>query len=423
MYVTLRDRPAGSRRAGGPLPRVSATVVLLGTVSLLTDVSSEMVASVLPLYLTAMVGLAPIAYGVLDGLYQGVSAMVRIAGGYLGDRGQHPKWIAVTGYAASALSRLAMLPAAGFAAITAVVTADRLGKGLRTAPRDALIAAASPPEALGRAFGVHRALDTAGAALGPLVAFALLLLVPGGYDSIFVVSFAFAVAGLAVLVLYVPGLPTAARADRPGPRQVLTEIGGRRLRRPLLAAALLGVLTIGDGFLYLALHSRDDLAARYFPLLYVGTNIAYLALAVPLGRLADRVGRGRVLVAGHLALLGGYLIAALPGGSLGLTLTVLLLLGCFYAATDGVLAALVSQLVTAGARGSGIAAAQTTVALARFAASVLFGLVWTIQGPQRALLLFAALLAVAVPVAGWLLRGVDRPAPTAGDAHLHQAPA
>ncbi len=328
MYVTLRDRPAGSRRVGGPLPRVSATVVLLGTVSLLTDVSSEMVASVLPLYLTAMVGLAPIAYGVLDGLYQGVSAMVRIAGGYLGDRGQHPKWIAATGYAASALSRLAMLPAAGFAAITAVVTADRLGKGLRTAPRDALIAAASPPEALGRAFGVHRALDTAGAALGPLVAFALLIVVPGSYDAIFVASFAFAIAGLAVLVLYVPDLPTAARADRRSPRAMFREIAGRRLRRPLLAAALLGVLTIGDGFLYLALHSRDDLAARYFPLLYVGTNIAYLVLAVPVGRLADRVGRGRVLVTGHLALLGGYLIAALPGGDLGLTLTVLLLLGC-----------------------------------------------------------------------------------------------
>lgn len=330
----------------------------------------------------------------------------------------------MAGYGASALSRLAMLPATSFAAITAVVTADRLGKGLRTAPRDALIAAASPPEALGRAFGLHRALDTAGAALGPLVAFGLLLLVPGSYDSIFVVSFAFAVAGLAVLVLYVPDLPTSAHADRPGARQVIREVTGGRLRRPLLAATLLGVLTIGDGFLYLALHSRDDLAARYFPLLYVGTNVAYLVLAVPVGRLADRVGRGRVLVAGHLALLAGYLLAALPSGNVGFTLAVLLLLGAFYAATDGVLAALVSRLVAAEARGSGIAAAQTTVVLARFAASVLFGLAWTLHGPQFALLLFAALLAVAVPVAGWLLRNVDRPAPTpAGEARPQGAPA
>ncbi|PWU57943.1 MFS transporter [Micromonospora sp. S4605] len=412
MYVTLRDRPGdtGPDRPRAALRRVSGTVVLLGTVSLLTDVSSEMVASVLPLYLTAVVGLSPVAYGFLDGVYQGVSALVRIAGGYAGDRGRRPKWVAAAGYGVSALSRLAMLPAAGFAAVTAVVTADRLGKGLRTAPRDALIAAASRPEALGRAFGVHRTLDTVGAAAGPLVAFALLATVPGSYDSVFVVSFAFAVAGLAVLVLLVPDLPTASGAVRAGLRRVVAQVAGVRLRRPLLAAALLGLVTIGDGFLYLTLQDRDDFAARWFPLLYVGTNVAYLVLAVPLGRLADRVGRGRVFVAGHLALLGGYLVAALPRGGVGLTVVVLLLLGTFYAATDGVLAALVSRLVPADSRGTGIAAAQTTVVLARFAASVLFGLVWQLYGPRPALVLFAVLLAGVVPVAVRLLRGADHPA-------------
>ncbi|MDO3704299.1 MFS transporter [Micromonospora sp. C28SCA-DRY-2] len=412
MYVTLRDRPGdtGPDRPRTALRRVSGTVVLLGTVSLLTDVSSEMVASVLPLYLTAVVGLSPVAYGFLDGVYQGVSALVRIAGGYAGDRGRRPKWVAAAGYGVSALSRLALLPAAGFAAVTAVVTADRLGKGLRTAPRDALIAAASRPEALGRAFGVHRTLDTIGAAAGPLVAFALLATVPGSYDSVFVVSFAFAVAGLAVLVLLVPDLPTASGAVRAGVRRVVTQVAGVRLRRPLLAAALLGLVTVGDGFLYLTLQDRDDFAARWFPLLYVGTNVAYLALAVPLGRLADRVGRGRVFVGGHLALLGGYLVAALPRGGVGLTVVVLLLLGTCYAATDGVLAALVSRLVPADSRGTGIAAAQTTVVLARFAASVLFGLVWQLYGPRPALVLFAVLLAGVVPVAVRLLRGADHPA-------------
>ncbi|WP_306204157.1 MFS transporter [Actinoplanes sp. RD1] len=407
MYVTLRDRPGAETRSGTVVRRVSSTVVLLGVVSLLTDVSSEMVASVLPLYLTAAVGLSPLAYGFLDGIYQGVSAFVRIAGGYAGDRGGHPKWVAVLGYGASALSRLAMLPAAGFAAITAVVTGDRLGKGLRTAPRDALIAAASDPASLGRSFGVHRALDTTGAALGPLVAFALLASVPGSYDSIFVVSSGFALVGLAVLVLFVPNLRTATGAARIGLGRAVRAIGGRPLRRPLLAAGVLGLLTVGDGFLYLALQERDDLAAGWFPLLYVGTNIAYLALAVPLGRLADRVGRARVLVAGHGALLACYLLAALPTGGFGLTLGVLLLLGTFYAATDGVLPALVSRLVPQEARGSGIAAAQTVVALARFASSLLFGLLWSLRGPGASLLLFAGLLVAAVPVAGLLLRGAD----------------
>ncbi len=411
MYVTLRDRPgADAEPATGrtAVRRVSSTVLLLGLVSLLTDVSSEMVASVLPLYLTVAVGLSPVAYGFLDGIYQGVSAFVRIAGGYAGDRAGQPKWVAVAGYSASALSRIAMLPATGFAAITAVLTADRLGKGLRTAPRDALIAGASDPATLGRSFGVHRMLDTIGAALGPLVAFGLLLSVPGSYDSIFVVSFAFGLVGLAVLVLFVPNLRTATGAARIGLRRAMREVGGRPLRRPLLAAAVLGLLTVGDGFLYLTLQERDDVAAVYFPLLYVGTNVAYLALAVPLGRLADRVGRGRVLVAGHGALLACYLLAALPTGGLGLTAGILLLLGVFYAATDGVLPALISRLVPAEARGSGIAAAQTVVVLARFAASVSFGLLWSFRGPGWSLLLFAALLAATIPVAAWLLRGIDR---------------
>jgi MFS family permease len=417
VYVTLRDRPGSNEQppVGRTVKRVSSTVLLLGVVSLLTDVSSEMVASVLPLYLTAAVGLSPVAYGFLDGMYQGVSAFLRIAGGYAGDRGGQPKWVAVLGYGASALSRIAMLAATGFAAITAVVTADRLGKGLRTAPRDALIAEASDPAALGRAFGVHRTLDTIGAALGPLVAFALLASVPGSYDSIWVVSFAFAVVGVTVLVLFVPNLRTAAGTARIGLRRTFRAVAGRRLRRPLVAAGVLGLLTVGDGFLYLSLQERDDFAAVYFPLLYVGTNLAYLALAVPLGRLADRVGRAKVLVAGHGALLACYLLAALPTGGVGLTLAVLMLLGVFYAATDGVLPALVSRLVPGEARGSGIAAAQTVVAVTRFASSLTFGLLWSLQGPAWSLLLFAGLLVVAVPGVAWLLRGIDRPETAAID--------
>jgi MFS family permease len=412
VYVSLRDRPGADQppEKGKAVRRVSSTVILLGVVSCLTDISSESVSSILPLYLTAVVGLSPVAYGFLDGVYQGVSAFVRLAGGYAADRGGHPKWVAVVGYGASAVSRIAMLPAQGFAAITAVVTADRLGKGLRTAPRDSLIAESSDPRMLGRAFGMHRMLDTVGAAIGPLVAFALLAAVPGSYDSIFVVSFAFATIGVVVLLLFVPNLRTTVSAARVGFRMVMREVGGRRLRGPLIAATVLGLMTVGDGFLYLSLQERDDFAAKYFPLLYVGTNIAYLALAIPLGRLADRVGRSKVLLGGHVVLLGCYVLAAVPAGGIGLTLVTLMMLGVFYAATDGVLPALISKLVSADARGSGIAAAQTVQAVARFASSVVFGLLWNIQGPAKSLVLFTVLLAAAVPVAAWLLRGIDRSA-------------
>ena len=404
MYLTLRDR-TGSDDASAPsrlAPRVASTVILLGVVSLLTDVSSEMVNAILPLYLTTEIGLGLLAYGFIDGIYQGVSAFVRIAGGFAADRGRRPKWVAVVGYGVSALSRIAMLPAHGFAAITAVVTADRLGKGLRTAPRDALIADASEPASLGRSFGVHRALDTVGAAIGPVVAFALLALVPGSYSSIFVVSFTFAIMGVAVLVLLVPNRRTGKAGPRVATRELVRQIAAPAMRRPLLAAALLGLFTIGDGFLYLSLQRRDDFAAVLFPLLYVGTNVAYLTVAIPFGRLADRVGRAKVFLAGHLALLLVYLVAGGPWHGVAATLLVLALLGTYYAATDGVLAAIASQLTSADARGTGIAAVQTVVVIARFASSLLFGAIWVAVGRGPALLIASGALAVALSLATWL---------------------
>ncbi|BFU46141.1 MFS transporter [Krasilnikovia sp. MM14-A1004] len=413
MYVSVRDRPAA--KTGGVAGRIATTVLLLGVVSMLTDVSSEMVAAVLPLYLTAQAGLGYLGYGLVDGAYQGVSALVRMAGGYAGDRSDRAKWVAVIGYGMSALSKIALLPANGLAAITAVITADRLGKGLRTAPRDALIADASPPHALGRAFGVHRMLDTIGAALGPLVAFLLLAAVPRGYDAVFVVAFAVAAVGLAVLILLVPDRRTN-RGTRVRLGDVLREVTGPRLRRPLLACALLGAVTIGDGFLYLAVQQQDRLDVRWFPLLFVGTNLAYLLLALPLGRLADRLGRGRVLLAGHIALLAAYLVAAGPARGPVTLVAVLALLGTFYAATDGVLPALVSRLVAAETRTSGIAAAQTVTVLARFAASVAFGALWSAVGARPGLLVFAMLLATALPVAAVLLRGATLPTGLPGRA-------
>jgi MFS family permease len=176
------------------------------------------------------------------------------------------------------------------------------------------------------------------------------------------------------------------------------------------------VLAISDGFLYLSLQQRDDFAATWFPLLFVGTNVAYFGLAVPMGRLADRIGRQRVLVGGHLLLVGAYLAAAGPGGGLGSTVVCLLLLGAFYAATDGVLAALTASLVPASVRATGIATTQTVVAVARFASSLLFGVLWATLGRGPAVYAYAAMLVLAIPAAWWLLRSlrpveaVDAPA-------------
>ncbi|WP_027343671.1 MFS transporter [Hamadaea tsunoensis] len=404
MYVSVRDRPGQTESGAAPAARrVATTVVVLGLVSLFTDISSEMVNAVLPVYLTAEVGLSLVAYGLVDGVYQGVSGLVRLVGGFAGDRGEQPKLVAVIGYGVSALSRLAMFPAHGLTAILGVISADRLGKGLRTAPRDALIAANSDPANLGRSFGVHRALDTVGAAVGPIVAFGILALLPGSYRSVWVASFAAALIGVAVLVLLVPNRRTASGAKKPGIGALLKIATGRAMRKPVLAAALLGLFTVGDGFLYLSLQHRDDFAAQWFPLLYVGTNIAYLALAIPLGRLADRIGKPAVLIGGHVVLVAVYITAAVPVTGLAWTIVTLALLGTFYAATDGVLSALISRLIPEQGRGTGLAAAQTVQVFARFASSVAFGSLSVALGPARALTLVSVLLAIVIPVAAWLL--------------------
>ncbi|HKP06163.1 MAG TPA: MFS transporter [Microbacterium sp.] len=390
--------------------------------SLLTDVSSESVAAILPLYITGVLGLSTVAFGFLDGLNQGVSALVRIGGGYVSDRYDQPKWVAFTGYALAAVARVGLLFASGFAALTAVIAADRIGKGIRTAPRDALITAASAPEILGRSFGVHRTLDNIGAAVGPLLAFFILLLIPDGFQTVFVTSLAFAVIGVVVLGVLVPNLRTRRPAVADGPGAPPRAVPKRRfdwaavttgpMRRVLAAAGILGLLTIGDGFVYLVLQARSDLAAQWFPLMYVGTNVAFLALAIPLGRLSDRVGRARVFVFGHVSLLAAYLVAALPIADIAATVLCLVLLGGFYASTDGVLAALASQLTTPDTRGTGIAAAQTVVALTRFASAAGFGLLWYAVGPETSMYIVAALLLVAIPLVVVIVRpylSVTRP--------------
>jgi MFS family permease len=440
MYISLSDRQGGKKNSPKPelngaehgsAPfRLSPVILWLGLVSMATDISSESVAAVLPLYVTGFLGLSVIAFGLIDGINQGASALVRIAAGWASDRIGRPKQVALAGYGLSLLARIGFLFAGGFWSVAAVVTGDRIGKGVRTAPRDALITTAAQPEYLARHFGVHRMLDNIGAAAGPLIAFLILMLIPNGYSTVFVVSLAFAAIGVTALALVVPDLRTG-RAARPGaPEGSEDGIGapGRRPRLPvvhwqlfrepglgrlLVASALLGVLTVGDGFIYLVLQDRDSFAVQWFPLLYVGTNLVFLLLAIPMGRLADRYGKGKVFVAGHAALLACYLLAAAPVSGLGATLLCLALLGAFYAATDGVLAAFAGQLTPPDKLATGIGTAQTVTALSRVAASTLFGVFWFALGPSAAMVVVAVLLAIAVPVSYSILGRAQRQAAAA----------
>lgn len=413
MYLSVSDwrsrkAAAGANPAAAVAFKTSPTVIALGVVSLLTDISSEAVAAVLPLYITGALGLSMIVYGLFEGLHQSVSALVRIGAGYAADRGNHPKPIAVAGYGLSMLARVGLLFATGFTGLMAVIGIDRIGKGIRTAPRDAMIQQASQPEHLARSFGLHRLLDTIGATLGPLLAFAVLVIIPDGYRVVFVLSLGAAVLGVAVLGLLVPnrtlhaGQVTAPAQTPVAPRPRLRLVLRGNLGRVLLVAGLLGLLTIGDGFVYLGLMSHGHLETRWFPLLFVGSNAVFLLLAVPLGKLADRTSRAAMFVLGHLALALAYAAAAL-GGSLVHVVASLALLGTFYAATDGVLAALAGQLSPTGSTSTSIGAAQTVVAVTRLLSATGFGAAWMFFGAGSALLGAAMLLLLAIPCAWWLL--------------------
>ncbi len=464
MYLAGRAAPAGAQgmpdRGPGRSPAVASAVLALGTVSLITDISSEMVTAVLPLYLIAGLGLSPLGFGALDGVYNGVSALVQLTGGHLADRVRNHKLIAGIGYGLSALCKPLLLFAHSLGPVGMVLALERTGKGLRTAPRDALISLSTPAASQGRAFGVHRAMDTTGALLGPLAAFLILSVAVDGYDAVFGVSACVAALGVVVLILFVPGTagglgsgrpgsapgragstraasrraravrpagsaPTppagvgaGAGADagagaEPGPRPVGVREALALLRLPRLralagCAALLGLTTVSDAFVYLLLQRRTGIAEQWFPLLPLGTAAVFLLLAVPAGALADRIGRRSVFLAGHALLLAGYGLLLWAPDRPALPFLVLALHGMFYAATDGVLPAAVGATVPRELRATGLALVGTGQALARFGCSLAFGAAWTFWGTGPALAAAAAGLLCSAAVAAFVLRPPDR---------------
>ena len=398
---------------------VRRNVWALGFTSLFTDVSSEMVSTVLPVYLVLYLGLTPFQFGIVDGLYHGVTALLRLVSGVAVDRSGRCKELAFAGYGVSAVSRLGLLAAgASWPLIAGVVALDRAAKGARTVPRDVLISLSSRPDNLATSFGVHRALDSAGAMLGPLAALAILAALPNAFDVVFVSSFSVAVCGLGVLLLFV------ANADRPLPppaapiRPLLVArriLELPRLPRVVVAATALSAATVSDGFIYLLLQRAVGFSAGLFPLLYVGTAGFYLLLAVPAGHLADRVGRQRTFLGGYALLAAVYLATLQPGiGPLGI-FGCLALLGAHYALTDGVLMALASGWLPPERRGSGLALLTTATSVARLMASVLFGALWAQYGMGTAIPVFLLALVGAMAVTWVALsgdgvaRGNDRP--------------
>ena len=356
------------------------TVLLLGLVSLLTDVSSEMIYPLLPVFLVDSLHAGPAFLGFMEGVAETIASLLKLASGRLSDRLGRRKPIVVAGYGLSAVSRPLVALATGAWHVLLVRAADRIGKGLRTAPRDALLAAASPRR--GSAFGLQRAMDHAGAMTGPVVA-ALLLAAGLPLREVFLWAVVPGVAAVALVL--VVGEQRAAPLPRPAPAPP-------RLRRYLGA---LGLLTLGSGSeAFLILKARAlgfEIAALpwLWVLLHAGKSVA----AWPAGRLADRIGARRLLVAAWLLRALVFLGLALSGSDRALLLLVLFA-GVQAGLGEGAERALVADLC-GPARGSAFGAYHLVVGIAALPAGVLFGELWHRGGEALAYGTGAALIAVA----------------------------
>jgi MFS family permease len=392
---------------------VSPVVWKLGWTSFLTDISSEMVNSVLPVYLVIHLHLSPLQYGAIDGVYNGLAViLVSLAAGLTADRSKRHKEVALTGYGFSAICKLLLLAAGGVWGWIIVITGlDRIGKGIRTAPRDALISLNTPPHLMASAFAVHRALDAGGALLGPIIAFILLAQMPGAFDVLWVTSFLFAILGVAALWLYVPrpkdSLFTQPHSDerKLSQRSLSALFASRHFVALAGCGLLLSVGTAADGFIYLIMLEKGGVNSGFLPLFYVATAASYALFSIPAGLCADRFGRVSIFLGGY-AVLGGIYLLLLFMPTVGLPAQVgcLLLLGIYYAGTEGVLMAMTSAAVPPEARASGLAVLATAIALGKMGSSLLFGWMWEGFGDRSAIVVFIGILMAATLVAGFCFR-------------------
>jgi MFS family permease len=407
---------------------ITRNVVLLGIVSLLTDVSSELLIYVIPLFLANVLFAAPTVIGIIDGLAESVAAFAKLGSGALADRIGRRTILVGSGYGVSVVAKTLYLVAVAWPLVLVARVGDRIGKGIRTAPRDALIADSIEPGARGRAFGLHRAMDTAGAVLGVALAALIVEAMQGDrtlleldtFRTLALVALVPAVLGLAVLVAGVRDVPRPPRAPAPGsaapaPGSRATQPQGspqqEALPRPSTMApsspawrrglppafwifvAASGLFTLGNSSdAFIALRSQAiGVSVRDLLLVIIAFNVVEALVSWPAGALSDRIGRRRLLAIGwgiYAATYAGFALA----GSAPAVVTLWLLYGVYYGVNDAVGRALVADLAPAELRATAYGILSAVTGLALLPASVVAGLLWDTVG-QAAPFWFGAVCA------------------------------
>jgi MFS family permease len=386
--------------ASASVQRIPRGVWVLGFVSLLMDVSSEMIHSLLPLFMVGTLGISVMAVGLIEGLAEATALIVKVFSGVLSDYLGKRKGLAVLGYSLGALTKPVFALAQGAGLVFAARIADRIGKGIRGAPRDALLTDITPAAVRGAAFGLRQSLDTVGAFLGPLLGVGLMLLWANDFRAVFWVAVIPGLLAVALLLLGIsePESSTAHRPVNPLRRENL-----RRLKSGYWWVVALGALftlaRFSEAFLVLRAE-QGGVAVALVPLVMVAMNVVYSGAAYPFGKLSDRVSHVRLLVLGLIVLIAADLVLA-KDEHWSVVLAGVLLWGLHLGITQGLLARMVADAAPAELRGTAFGFFNLVSGLAMLFASVIAGVLWTQLGAAYTFYAGAAFCVLTLLVLRW----------------------
>jgi MFS family permease len=383
---------------------IPGSVWTLGFVSMLMDVSSEMIHALLPLYLVSVLGVSTLTVGVIEGIAEATASITKIFSGALSDYLGRRKWLAAFGYGLAAASKPVFPLATSVVSLTAARFVDRVGKGIRGAPRDALIADLTPPNLRGGAYGLRQSLDTIGAVLGPVLAIVCMAAFADNFTLVFWIAVIPAVLSAALIAI---GVHEPER--RRGLREIRIPLSLRELARLnrsywmiVGVAAIFTLARFSEAFLLLRAQSVG-VPLALAPAVLVVMNVVYTISAWPAGALSDQIGRYGVVTVGFALLIGADLALAI-GDGIALVALGVALWGLHMGLTQGLLAALVADTAPDELRGTAFGLFNLVTGIAMLAASIIAGALWDVAGPAGTFLAGAAFTALAIatlPLARW----------------------
>lgn len=395
-----RTTAVGQALSPGHRHRIPVGIWVLGFVSMLMDISSEMIHALLPVYMVTLLGTSTLAVGLIEGIAEATASITKVFSGALSDWLGKRKFLAALGYGLAALTKPIFPLATTLEWLIAARFIDRIGKGIRGAPRDALVADLAPPELRGASFGLRQSLDTVGGFLGPLLAIGLMWLTLNHIQTVFWIAVipAFLSFGLIAIAVKEPERPGTLRRVRMPLRRA--EIGrlGTGYWWVVAVATVFTLARFSEAFLILRAQSIG-LSLALVPIVLVIMNLAYSFSAYPIGFLSDRMNRATLLIPGLVLLVAADLFLAFATGMLGVGAGVVLW-GLHMGCTQGLLATLIAEAVPAELRGTAFGMFNLVTGLALLAASVLAGALWDVFGPQGTFLAGASF--AALTLAGFL---------------------